>query len=238
MESIVKKLKAIYGHIVSWIKRAGAARLGWYGALALLLTLLGSASYAYRNRAVVRISPTSTPQAVMAVHTPDPLTALVTMPEPTPVPTEAPLEYQWPIEGEIIGTFADDHMVWDAGLNQWQTHPALDIAAAPGEAVAACAEGVVADAWQDGVWGCVVTIEHPDGAVSTYANLNTLKLAPVGTRVEAGQIIGAVGQSAAAESELPPHLHFMLQKDGSFVSFEKIMAINKKSSCGILRNRL
>ena len=77
--------------------------------------------------------------------------------------------------------------MWSETLGQWQTHPAIDIAAEAGEAVCACAEGVVSDAWEDALWGKVIQIEHPEGYVSTYANLSTLKLVKVGDAVTAGR---------------------------------------------------
>lgn len=206
------------------IKKIGLSRIAWYGALALLLVLLGIGSYAYRNRDTGVEG--AVPQAVMAQGTPDPLSALVVWPEATPAPTEAPTRFVWPVEGEIVGAYAGDSLVWCDDLGQWQTHPAIDIAAAAGEAVAACADGVVADAWSDGVWGNVIEIEHADGYVSTYANLSTLKLVEVGQAVKAGETISAVGDSAACEASLPWHLHFGLEKSGNSVNFEEITAKN------------
>ena len=39
---------------------------------------------------------------------------------------------------EILAEYAPDAPVWSETLGQWQTHPALDIAGSPGEAVYAC----------------------------------------------------------------------------------------------------
>ncbi len=208
------------------LRRVGAARLGWYVALAALLVLLGSASYTYRKRAAAPVEPDSAPRAVMAVHTPDPVTAWVTMVEPTPEPTPEPLRFVWPVEGDVVGEYAENRMVWSEDLSQWQTHPALDIAAAPGEAVAACADGVVTDVWEDDLWGRVIQISHPEDYISTYAGLSTLKLVNIGDNVTAGQVISAVGDTAACEASLPAHLHFEVKKSGVSVNFDDIMAEN------------
>ena len=217
MGKMLEKIRDAFRHV-------GAARVGWYAALAALLVLLGSASYAYRKRSAAPVEPRNEPRAVMAVHTPDPVAAWVTRAEPTPEPTPEPLRFVWPIEGNIIGEYAEDHMVWSEDLGQWQTHPALDIAAAPGEAVAACADGVVTDAWEDDLWGKVIQISHPEDYVSTYAGLNTLKLVSIGDSVTAGQVISAVGDTAACEATLPTHLHFEIKKLGIFVNFVDFMA--------------
>ena len=206
-----------------WMRRVGLARVGCYAALALLLTGLGLGSRAYRSRAAERLKGAETPRAVMAQATEDPLSALVRL-TPTPTPTAPPLSFVWPLEGEIVGPHVEARMAWSETLRQWQTHPALDIAAQAGEAVCACAEGTVSAAWRDALWGNVVEIEHPDGYVSTYANLGTLNLAAVGAHVEAGQAIGTVGSTAACEAELPCHLHFEIKKWGETVKFEDCMS--------------
>ena len=191
------------------------SRIGWYGALVLLLLLLGSASYAYRARRHTNTAtPTEPPGAAISVQAP-----IFT---PRPEPTAEPVRWQWPLEGEIVGDYSPSEPVWAETLGQWQTHPALDIAGSPGEAVYACREGTVRDAWTDRLWGNVIVLDHGDGYISTCAGLNTLKMVAVGQAVEAGQVIGSVGQSAACEAELGWHLHFELTRNGEPVDFEEL----------------
>ena len=203
-------------------------KLGWYAALAALLTILGLASTAYRNGRMLKYDRNApaglTDEVALAAEapllTPAPLFAL---PSPTPEPTPEPMVFMWPVEGEIIGEYAPDGMVWSETLGQWQSHPGIDIAAAAGEAVAACAAGTVREAWEDPLWGDVIEIEHRQGYVSTYANLSTLNMVAPGDDVAAGQIIGAVGNTAACESEMPWHLHFALMRDGAPVDCQKLL---------------
>ena len=199
------------------LTRERLMKLGWYGALALLLTALGAASYGYRNLPARReTAPTPPPVSAMALSTPAPVA--------TPGPTPEPMRFVWPVMGEIVGDYAPDVPVWSSTLSQWQTHAGIDIAAGAGEVVVACADGTVTDAWRDPLWGNVITIEHADGYVSTCANLNTLNMVSVGDRVAAGDVISAVGDSASCEADLPWHVHFELTRDGEPVDFEKIMA--------------
>lgn len=193
--------------------RGVKSKVCWYAALAALLILLGSASNAYRSRGA-EIAP---------IPTPEPRPAAAMQAAVTPAPEPAPAVWMWPLDGEIIGEYAPDTTAWSATLGQWQTHPAVDIAGNPGEAVRACSDGTVADAWQDSLWGNVISIEHPDGCVSTYANLNTLNLVQPGQRVAAGDIISAVGKSATCESSMPWHLHFFVEKDGLPVDPRSLM---------------
>ena len=200
-------------------------RLAWYAALALVLTALGLMSHGWRARSQTRREgealQSESSLAAMAGAASEPVDALTNL--PTPAPTPEPLSFQWPVPGEVIGEYAPEALTWSDTMGQWQTHPAIDIAAGAGESVCACAEGVVLDAWKDPLWGMVIQIDHGEGYVSTYANLSTLKLVKPGDAVEAGQTISAVGSSAACEAGLPWHLHFCLERDGKSVDFEKIV---------------
>ena len=197
----------------AWVRglnRETMSKAGYYAALAALLVILGCASHAYRARRTEAAQVPEPRVPVLAARS----TAI-----PTPRPTPEPEIWQWPLEGEIIGEYAPDAPVWSRTLSQWQTHPALDIAALPGEAVCACADGTVVDAWQDALWGNVIVIGHEDGYESTYANLNTLNLVGVGDVGSRGEVISSVGSSAACEGSMPWHLHFALTKDGAPVDF-------------------
>ena len=62
--------------------------------------------------------------------------------------------------------------------------------------------------------GTTVVIRHDGGYQTTYSNLQARPNVEAGDSVSAGQIIGAVGRTAAAESAQGPHLHFSVTKDG------------------------
>ena len=184
---------------------------------ALLLALLGLGSYAWRMRGKSRQETPAPPlQAAMAVGIP-------TL-APTPAATPEPVRWAWPLEGEILAEYAPDKPVWSETLGQWQTHPALDIAGSPGEAVYACRDGVVSEVWNDRLWGNVIVIEHDDGYRSTCAGLNTLNMVEEGDAVGMGQVIGSVGQSADCEAERGWHIHFELTKDGVPVDFGPLVS--------------
>lgn len=206
MDRIRCKLKGFH------LSRKTLGRVSYYAALACLLALLGSASYAYRSRGETAEPAPQPAQPVAA--------AMPIAPEPMP----EPVRWAWPLEGETVGEYSPLTPVWSPTLGQWQTHPAIDIAGSPGEAVYACGDGTVADAWQDALWGNVIVVDHGDGFRSTYAGLNTLNLVNIGDAVSAGDVISAVGQSAACEAELSWHLHFAMEKDGEPVDFAAMLA--------------
>ena len=164
-----------------------AGRIAYYAALIMLLALLGSATCAWRGQRAATPERAQVPQAAMALQTAASAMA------PSPAPTEEPVRFVWPLDGGIVGEYAPQGLVWSETLSQWQNHPGLDIAGSPGEAVRACADGVVEDAWLDALWGNVAVIVHEDGYRSTYAGLNTLSVVESGQKVAAGEIISAVG---------------------------------------------
>ncbi len=212
------KIKKVYKTIderLRGLTREQWGRVGYYAALALLLAILGAASYAYRNQAGSQAAPEPAAQTALSAR------AEVLM--PTPEPTVEPVVWRWPLEGEVIGAYSPEEPVFSQTLGQWQTHPALDIAGSPGEAVYACRDGVVADAWNDRLWGNVIVIDHGEGWQSVYRGLNTLNLVAIGDDVHGGDVISAVALSVPCEAELPAHIHFELTQDGREVDFAKLM---------------
>jgi Rod binding domain-containing protein len=89
-------------------------------------------------------------------------------------------------------------------------HGGVDLPAAYGRPVPAAAEGRVVSAGEQGGFGLTVLVEHPGGLQSRYAHLAAVEVKS-GDHVEAGQVIGRVGQTGRATG---PHLHFELLRDG------------------------
>ena len=63
--------------------------------------------------------------------------------------------------------------------------------------------------------GTVVKIEHSDGWSTLYANLTAVPSVSAGDAVKAGQVIGAVGQTAMLEVSARPHLHLEVYRYGA-----------------------
>ena len=66
--------------------------------------------------------------------------------------------------------------------------------------------------------GLTVTITHPDGYKTVYANLLSSEFVKEGDIVEKGQTIGTVGESSSFEISDDPHLHFEIMKDGEYLN--------------------
>ena len=141
----------------------------------------------------------------------------------TPVAAQAPRLIVSPLEGEVVTAFSMEELVYSPTLGDWRTHDGVDISAALGDTVLSASAGTVVSVEDDALMGTTVVIEHDDGYQTTYSNLDSQANVAAGETVSAGQIIGAVGNSAAAESAQPPHLHFSVTKDGEPVNPDEFL---------------
>lgn len=142
----------------------------------------------------------------------------VTVPlDDTPVVAEEPQVVVSPLQGEVVAAFSVDQLQYNETLDDWRTHDGVDIAAAEGTAVLAASAGTVLSIGDDPLMGTTVVLQHSGGYETTYANLQTAPPVAEGETVSAGQTIGAVGNTAPAESAQGAHLHFAVTKDGEAV---------------------
>lgn len=141
----------------------------------------------------------------------------------TPVMAQAPQLTVSPLNGEVLTAFSMDQLVYSPTLADWRTHDGVDISAKPGTTVLAATAGTVASVEDDPLMGTTVVIDHEDGYTTTYANLQTTPTVEPGDLVTAGQIIGAVGTTAAAEAAQSPHLHFSVARDGEAVDPDEFL---------------
>lgn len=172
------------------------------------------------GNAQVEVTPTIRPTAPTIPPTPRPTpTPVVTPPPATPAPpaTVKPTVFTWPVKGETIADFSLEVLAYDNTMGDWRTHSGLDIAATLGTQVLAVSDGTVESIVQDDLMGTVVTIGHSDGLKSIYANLAEVPTVEVGDTVETGAVIGAVGDTAVAESGRASHLHFEMEENGESV---------------------
>jgi len=99
----------------------------------------------------------------------------------------------------------------------------MDLQAALGSEVLAVSDGAVSAVYTDPMLGAVVEIDHGDGLVSVYANLDPAAEVAVGRTVRAGERIALVGASALGESGEGSHLHFAMRRNGESVDPEEIL---------------
>ena len=152
------------------------------------------------------------------------VTAPVEQPEVQAV-SAVPKSYVWPVIGEVSMEYSMDALVYNETMGDWRTHDGMDIAAQAGEYVRAAAQGTVTDVYEDVLYGTTVVIDHGAGLVSYYANLQAQPVVKQGDEVLAGDVIGAVGETALCESTQTPHLHFAMSLKDESVDPKEYMPV-------------
>lgn len=123
------------------------------------------------------------------------------------------LSFQKPVEGEIVKEYARDNLIYSETLKEWVTHLGIDIKADKTTVVKAAKEGTIKSIKNDPRYGLTIVIDHEDGFQTIYSNLLTSEFVVEGEKVEKGQSIGTVGNTAVFEIADEPHLHFEILKD-------------------------
>jgi len=112
---------------------------------------------------------------------------------------------------------------WHPILHQYRPHHGTDFGARRGTPLLAVNTGVISYAGDMGTYGKVVKIRHIDGYESLYAHQSSIRVKR-GEHVKKGQVIGYVGNTGRSTG---PHLHFGLQKNGSWV--DPMTVLRKKA---------
>ncbi len=138
--------------------------------------------------------------------------------EDEPEDDEPPFPLEQPVSGSVCAPYSLQ-AVYSETMQDWRSHSGMDIAAPLAAAVRAAADGKVAKAYEDKLWGSVIELEHKGGLRSIYKGVSTLDMVRVGEEVKKGDVISGVGTSPI-ESKAASHLHFETWQDGICVNPE------------------
>ena len=123
-------------------------------------------------------------------------------------------ELLWPMEGNVIINYSMDSTVYFPTLDQYKYNPAVIIAGEVNDKVYAVAKGQIKSIENDEVTGCTVTVDLGDGYEAVYGQLKELNFAK-GDYVEAGHVLGYVGEPTKYFTVEGSNLYFELDKDGT-----------------------
>ncbi|WP_338042146.1 peptidoglycan DD-metalloendopeptidase family protein [Nostoc sphaeroides] len=122
--------------------------------------------------------------------------------ELTPPPSSSTLAYTWPAKGTLTSGF---------GMRWGRPHKGIDIANSTGTPIVASAEGTIEKAgWNNGGYGNLVQIRHPDGSTTRYAHNSKILVQP-GQQVNQGETIALMGSTGHSTG---PHTHFEIHPGG------------------------
>ena len=143
--------------------------------------------------------------------------------------------YIAPVAGKVIKGHSTTTPVYSTTLEEWRIHTGIDIMTEAGADVFACESGEVTKVYKDPLLGVSIEITHADGVKSVYKNLSgEVEMPAVGTKVEKGEKIGEVGDSAIMEIADEAHLHFeMIADDKQVDPLDYITKESQQSSLGI-----
>lgn len=120
----------------------------------------------------------------------------------------------WPVNGPVERSYSVEALSYDPTMGDWRVHGGVDLGAGAGAQVLSVNNGTVSAVYRDEMLGNVVEVDHGNGLVSVYANLQDSPSVRVGQSVGVGDVLGAVGASALGESGETSHLHFAMRLDG------------------------
>ena len=103
----------------------------------------------------------------------------------------------------------------------WTLHAGQDFSVPAGSAIRAAGDGTVKTVAYDSGRGNYVVLDHGNGIETHYFHMQALSPLAVGTTVERGDTIGAVGTTGNSTG---PHLHWETHVDGSAIDPRVFMA--------------
>lgn len=129
------------------------------------------------------------------------------------------LQQDLPTENSLPSPLPQQNLsdTWGAARSQGRTHEGIDIFAARGTPIQATTAGIVSKIGENTLGGRVVVIVGPGGADHYYAHLEEYADIAPNDWVDAGDIIGYVGDSGNAKGT-PPHVHYGIYIQGNAVN--------------------
>ncbi|BAY25714.1 peptidase M23B [Calothrix sp. NIES-2100] len=122
--------------------------------------------------------------------------------EAIPPPSSSSVAYIWPAKGVLTSGYG-----WRWG----RMHKGIDVANSTGTPVYASADGVIEKAgWNNGGYGNLVDIRHPDGSMTRYGHNSKILVQP-GQQVHQGDTIALMGSTGFSTG---PHSHFEIHPSG------------------------
>jgi len=131
---------------------------------------------------------------------------LASMPTPTALPV--------PVEGVRTRGLRD---TWGGARSEGRKHEGIDIFARRGTPVVSSTEGIVTQVGTNRLGGLVVWVTGPGGQRHYYAHLDRYSDVEAGMRIEAGRVLGYVGNTGNAKGT-PPHLHYGIYETGGAIN--------------------
>lgn len=148
---------------------------------------------------------------------------------PTQETNNTPIVFTSPLDdATVLMGYSGSALQFNATLNQWEAHKAIDFSSTSGANVMAVYDGVVESVKSSYLMGTTITIRHNDKLATVYASLDTEPTVKEGDQVKKGQIIGKVASANQAEAKQGAHLHFEVLENGAKIDPSQYLTLENK----------
>lgn len=129
------------------------------------------------------------------------------------------LQQELPTENSLPSPLPEQHLTdtWGGARSQGRSHEGIDIFAPRGTPIQATTQGIISKVGQNNLGGRVVVVIGPGGAGHYYAHLESYADISPNDWINAGDIIGYVGDSGNAKGT-PTHVHYGIYINGRAVN--------------------
>jgi len=137
------------------------------------------------------------------------------------------LQQELPTENSLPSPLPEQHLTdtWGGARSEGRSHEGIDIFAPRGTPIKATTAGVISKVGQNNLGGRVVVIVGPGGAGHYYAHMEDYADISTNDWVNAGDVIGYVGNSGNANGT-PPHVHYGIYINGHAVNPYPLLSKN------------
>lgn len=134
---------------------------------------------------------------------------------PTNVDT---IQFVCPVSNATISKgYSATELQYNAALNEWSIHKAIDFVASAGTNVIAAYDGTIESVTNNILDGTSITINHGNNLKTVYKSLDEDVKVKVGQTVKAGDVIALSSSSASGETTDSSQVHFEVWKEDKLV---------------------
>lgn len=124
----------------------------------------------------------------------------------------------WPTDGNVVSVYSPEVLVYNQTLDQYKTNDSIGIATTKGADVFASYDGIVKKISKSVDQGNYIMIDHGNGWITTYSQLDDSMKVAVGDQVQKGQQIGTISTPSTQNVMLGTHLDFKVTKNDESIN--------------------
>ena len=133
-------------------------------------------------------------------------------------------EMKWPVSGQIVMDYSTETAIYDKTLDQYRTNDNICISGKVGDDVYASTKGIVKSVSKDKENLTTIILDHGNGWLSTYSQLQDNTLVKKGDIVDEGAVIGNISEPSYKSSLLGPHLEFKITHNNTSTDPKLLLA--------------